>query len=433
MIEIFTIFLNFFFLFILFLFPLNFIKKNNLFFLNNFNFFDLICLNILFQFTIYLCLSFFYVKIDLIIRFIFIISLIFILFNTYKKNFIFKKNNLLIWSIALFSLIVLCNFFSIANNFKLQWDAIAHWFWKTQNFYQNGNLENLRNLPYSFYPHLGTLLWGNFWKLSYLDYEYTGRFFYSYIYLAAIFSIIYSIKSKYFFIISSALCYLIYDPYNLGGYQDFLVFYFITYSARLFFLLKFNKINNKIFFSFFLLIINLLVWSKQEGLIYSVILYLTYILSFKSEAKDKFLLLIYILIIFFLFFFLGSIFKNSSFFHEPIVNSFYKLKNIKIFIESFFLISLHLIKSLIQHPITMMSIVPLFYIIIFKKIKFIDINYIFIFFILNIILIFGIFFHSQFSLQSLLGPVMSRLILQTSGFYLLGFVYLFNINIKYEK
>lgn len=433
MIEILTVFLNFFFLFILFLFPLNFIKKNNLVLLENFNFFDLICLNILLQFTIYLGLSFFNVKIDLIIKFIFIISLIFILFNLYKKNFIFRKNNLLLLSIALFSLIVLCNFFSIANNFKLQWDAIAHWFWKTQNFYQNGDLENLRNLPYSFYPHLGTLLWGNFWKLSYLDYEYMGRLYYCYIYLAAIFSIIYSIKSKYFFIIISALCYLIYDPYNLGGYQDFLVFYFITFSARLFFLLKFNKINNKFFFSFFLLIINLLVWSKQEGLIYSVLLYLTYILSFRSKAKYKLLLLLYMLTIFFLYLYLGSLFKNSSFFHEPIVNDFYKLKNIKIFIESFLLISLHLIKSLIQHPITIMSITLLFLLIIFKKIKLIDINYIFIFFISNVILIYGIFLHSQFSLQSLLGPVMSRLILQTTGFYLLGFVYFFNTNIKYEK
>lgn len=433
MIEILTVFLNFFFLFILFLFPLNFIKKDNLIFLKNFNFFDLICLNILLQFTIYLGLSFFYEKIDLIIRSFFSISLIFIVFFFLKKNFSFKKNNLLLLSVSLFSLIVLCNFFSIANNFKLQWDAIAHWFWKTQNFYQNGNLENLRNLPYSFYPHLGTLLWGNFWKLSYLDYEYMGRFYYCYIYLAAIFSIIYSIKSKYFFIISTVLCYLIYDPYNLGGYQDFLIFYFITFSARLFYLLKFNKINNKFFFSFFLLIINLLVWSKQEGLIYSVVLYLTYVLSFKSKAKDKFLLLIYILIIFSLYFFLGSLFKNSSFFHEPIVNSLYKLNNIKIFIESLLLISLHLIKSLIQHPMTILSIASLSFLIISKKIKFIDINYIFIFFISNVILIYGIFFHSQFSLQSLLGPVMSRLILQTSGFYLLGFVYFFNTNIKYER
>ena len=111
----------------------------------------------------------------------------------------------------------------------------------------------------------------------------------------------------------------------------------------------------------------------------------------------------------------------------------YELFTGKIFIESLLLISLHLIKSLIQHPITILSIASLFFLIISKKIKFIDINYISIFFISNVILIYGIFFHSQFSLQSLLGPVMSRLILQTSGFYLLGFVYFFNTNIKYER
>jgi hypothetical protein len=265
MVEIFSVFFNFFFLSILFLFP-SFFLVNKLSILRNLSFFDLLSVNILFQFTVYLIFSFFCSDIRILITFFFVISL-FYLFIFFYRNKDIKINKRLILIILLFSIIVLCNFFSVANNFKLQWDAIAHWFWKTQNFYQNGNINELSHLPYPFYPHLGTFLWANFWKLSLLNHEYLGRLYYSYIYIVSIFAVLQPIKSKYFLILISSLCYLIFDSYALGGYQEFLVFFFITFIARLFYLLKEKKINNIFFLLLFLLAINLLIWSKQEGVV----------------------------------------------------------------------------------------------------------------------------------------------------------------------
>ena len=45
------------------------------------------------------------------------------------------------------------------------------------------NFSNLSNVPgVVAYPHLGTYGWGLLWKNSLVDYEYTGRIFYIYIY-----------------------------------------------------------------------------------------------------------------------------------------------------------------------------------------------------------------------------------------------------------
>ena len=392
----------------------------------------MLSVNIIFQFTIYLLSSFFFSNISILIIIVFIISLLSFLFSCYlNRNF--KINNKLVLSILLFAIIVLCNFFFIANNFKLQWDAIAHWFWKTQNFYQNGSLEELSYLPYPFYPHLGTYLWANFWNLSLLNQEYMGRLYYAYIYIVSIFSILQPVKSKYFFILISLLCYLIFDSYVLGGYQEYLVFFFITFIGRLFFLLKEEKINEIFFISFFLLAMNLLIWSKQEGVVYSLLLFLTYIFSFKTEFKNKVLIFFFLSLIIFFYFYLNFLFKQNIFFKEAIINSFYKFKNFNIFIDSFFLISLHIFISLIEYPTTIISIFLLLMLLFTKKLNFLNINYILLFLCFNIILIYAVFFHTQYSLETMLGPVLGRLILQTSGFYLLGFVFFFNTNYKNEK
>ena len=430
--ELFLIFSQFFFLFFLFLFPFHFIKKE-ITFLNNLNFYDLICLNILIQFNIYLILSFFFSDIGLLIYFLFILSLIFSLYLFFKNKFFYKKNYYLILSILLFLLIVLCNYFAIANNFKLQWDAVAHWFWKVQNFYQGGDIKNLKELPYPFYPHLGTFLWANFWNLFNSPHEYLGRFYYSYIYLSAVFSILYSIKSKYFLLISCAISYLVFDGFALGGYQEFLVFFLITYIARLFFLLQEKKVNVYFFLILFISVLNLLIWSKQEGIIYSFVLFIVFLLSFKSVLRVKIILTVSLLLISFIYFYLNFLFKESFFFHEPIINNFERLKNFKIFSDSLILISLHIIKGMIQHVVIILSMITWVIVKIIKKESFLKYDFVVIFFIFNIILIYAIFFQTKYSLEGMLGPVMGRLLLQTSGFYLVNFIYFFDLNKKNEK
>jgi hypothetical protein len=70
---------------------------------------------------------------------------------------------------------------------------------------------------------------------------------------------------------------------------------------------------------------------------------------------------------------------------------------------------------------------------IIKKESFLKYDFVVIFFIFNIILIYAIFFQTKYSLEGMLGPVMGRLLLQTSGFYLVNFIYFFDLNKKNEK
>jgi|694.fasta_scaffold56770_5 hypothetical protein len=430
--EIFFTFYQLFFIFILFLFPFHFIKEKFRF-LKIYNFFDLICLNIIIQFTLYLILSFFIPNISLLINLIGIFSLILFSVNFSKIKLLIKNNYLLLLLIIVFLILVLCNFFYIASYFRLQWDGVAHWFWKVQSFHQGENLGNFQNLPHPAYPHLGTFLWANFWNVSFVDYEYFGRFYYAYIYLAAVFSILYPIKSKYLIIIISLVSFLIFDGFLLGGYQEFLIFFFITFSARLFYLLKYHNylINNFLFF--FILTLNLLIWSKQEGILYACILSFVYLICFKTHLIKKITLLSFLLIFIALYFYLNIIIKNSGFFHEPVTNNFERLRDFNLFIDSFIYISLHLIKSLISRPIIILSLFFLCYYKFLRKESFFKLDFYTLFFIFNIFLIYGIFFHTRYALTSMVPQVLGRLLLQTSGFYLISFVFLFNYFSKNEK
>jgi hypothetical protein len=430
--EIFFTFYQLFFIFILFLFPFHFIKEKFRF-LKIYNFFDLICLNIIIQFTLYLILSFFIPNISLLINLIGIFSLILLSVNFSKIKLLIKNNYFLLLLIIVFLILVLCNFFYIASYFRLQWDGVAHWFWKVQSFHQGANLGNFQNLPHPAYPHLGTFLWANFWNVSFVDYEYFGRFYYAYIYLAAVFSILYPIKSKYLIIIISLVSFLIFDGFLLGGYQEFLIFFFITFSARLFYLLKYHNylINNFLFF--FILTLNLLIWSKQEGILYACILSFVYLICFKTHLIKKITLLSFLLIFIALYFYLNIIFKNSGFFHEPVTNNFERLRDFNLFIDSFIYISLHLIKSLISRPIIILSLFFLCYYKFLRKESFFKLDFYTLFFIFNIFLIYGIFFHTRYALTSMVPQVLGRFLLQTSGFYLISFVFLFNYFSKNEK
>ena len=430
--EILFIFYQFFFLLILFFFPFHFLK-NNLVFLKDLNFYDLICINIITQFTLYLLLSFFFSNISQLLLGIFSLSFILLFFFGVKNYYKIRNNIFLLLSVFLFFIIVICNFVTIAYSVRLEWDAIAHWYWKVQNFYQGGKLENFKNLPYPFYPHLGTYLWSNFLRISYLDYEYFGRLYYAFVYIVSIFSITYSINKNYFILVTCVVSFLIFDLFALGGYQEFLVFFFVAFISKLFFLLSEKKISNNFFITFFLLILNLLIWTKQEGIIYAFIFYFISITVLKFKLRKILFLSFSLFFLTFIYFYLNNLLKSSGFFHEPLVNDFKKFKDFYLFFESFVYISYNLIISLIQRPVILLSI-PLYFILMYKQKKnYFKLNFINLFFILNIFLVYGIFFHTGYPLELVVPQVLDRLLLQTSGFYLIVLIYYFNFISKNEK
>jgi len=246
MVELFGITIQFFILHLFFSTPLNLInyKKLNLKF--SLNYFDIIFCNIIFHIFILLIISFY--KINLLAYFLIILT------TSLITNFIFFKKNILkninIYGI-IFPVICLSIFFDIAYQAILGWDGLAHWFWKTNNFYQNQDIGNFKNIPFPQYPHLGTFLWSFFWKNSLFNYEYIGRLFIPYIYIIALCSVCADIKNKLFGILFLLLLISAsYDIFLFSGYQEYITFAYICFLSKLVFLDKKNN-QDKLFCYFY--------------------------------------------------------------------------------------------------------------------------------------------------------------------------------------
>ena len=228
MIEVLSIFFQFFIFLIIFSFPFttkilnnNFSQKQNFF-----NFVDAHSINIIF--FIYICLiaSFLNFDLKLFFKIYFLLSIIFILFN--YKNSILKFNNDLFKIFLVFLLINISIFFYIAQNLKLGWDGL-HWIEKAFIFFNNENIQKLPEVSiHSHYPHLGIYLWAFFWKNSFSELEYFGRFFYVYFYAVSIFLIVNSLKLKNKVLELSIILFFIlvtFDPNLFAGYQEYLIFH----------------------------------------------------------------------------------------------------------------------------------------------------------------------------------------------------------------
>ena len=161
-------------------------------------------------------------------------------------------------------------FLTLAAYPKLQWDGLAHWVFKAKLFFDGGNYFDFKNnIPFSYYPHLGTFIWGYFWKNSFIEYEYFGRCVYAFLYLLTLF-----LTASYFFdknktlnkqiLLTIFLIVISIDFFLFGGYQEYLLFFFFSILG-LFTILHLQ--NPKANFTLILIIVNLnlICWSKQEG------------------------------------------------------------------------------------------------------------------------------------------------------------------------
>ena len=253
----------------------------------SFNVFDVFMLNGIIIFNILLFLSF--LNFDLqIIFYIFIITFIFFLFLNFKDwlNSIINHKFLFIF----FSLICILLFLNLAENLKFEWDGIAHWFFKTKSFYEGYGIENIQNLPASQYPHLGTYIWAFFWKNSLIEYEYLGRFVYIFFFILSIFvaSNLFEIKNKVIYcLIVILLLVLTYDSYLLGGYQEYLLFSFGVILSKLI-INSLNKNQSNYIMALILLNGNLLMWFKDEGLFYFIIIISMYTFYQKKNLISYF-------------------------------------------------------------------------------------------------------------------------------------------------
>ena len=435
MIEIISIFFSIVILLLISSFPVPLTSINRIKYLN---IYDILLVNIAIHSNVFLILSFFPLNTN-VVFFIYITLSIFFFVLLRKLNFIYFKYNFL--TIFFFITSLYCIFINIAQSAILSWDGAAHWFYKAQNFFQETEYKNLINLPFNYYPHLGSYIWAFFWKNSLIQIEYYGRFFFVFLLLSCCFSLGQQLNKKFSnfdkILISLLLTYLSTNFFLFGGYQEYFLFFVFFTFGRFFLLYQSNQkfIKKKYLIILILLTLNLLLWIKQEGFFYFFILNAVFLFHAKSHLYIKFIYFLFSLFLVFIFVKIKIFFFSNVTFNENVnINELFKSLFLLIteylynysFYEIFYkilVITKYILLSFIKHPTWI--IIILASIILHSKYKFFKNNFFFIsYFFLHIALIY--FVYLKHNDASLIPLTLSRLIFPITGLYIFLIVILLN-------
>ena len=434
MIEFILIILQFFVLSLLFLFPITPHINDRYLGKYNFDIYNILTINIILNLNIYLIISIFISDIKSLFFINIGLALFFIFINLKKNTLYFKSID---WRLLFLFFIINISFFtSLAEDPKLNWDGVVQWLPKASTYFQGLGFTNVG--AYS-YPHLGGFLWGYFWKNSILEMEYAGRFFYIFFYVLSVFSLINILKHKKklnFLTITIFVIFIIsitYDKFLFGGYQDTLLFSLIIIASNLLYLINIKKYQS--FFTYFLFFLSAFIccWIKQEGLIYFTFLTLILIL-FEKSTKNKIVFLIFTLILLINYFLLRNYLIGEIQFDQKLDFKIFKLLDFNFVINILSSLIFNMIAAMLKYPIWLLILFFIF-ISLFTKKYLHEMRYIYFFLVLNLIFIFFIIFYSCLNLNfetcSLIMRVsMDRILYQSSGFYLVWIIYLFN-NLKF--
>jgi hypothetical protein len=186
----------------------------------------------------------------------------------------------------------------------------------------------------------------------------------------------------------------------------------------------------------------LLSWIKQEGFFWFILLML--VLIFVQETKMKKLLHLFnLLLLVFVFFTIKFIFYESasfayqSFNLKTLIPFFLSAEMFQIFID----ITYYILVSFLKYPIWIL-IIMFFLIIGFNKNNLRSFKYFYLFFFLNIIFLYALMFHAYLVKASIneistfylvLKVSLDRIVLQSSGFYILLMILILNKAIFRKK
>ena len=422
MIEVAAVFLQLIIFLLVFSFPfnpviLNKILDSKIYFIG---IFDTLLINAVVILNFLIIASFLNLESRYVFYILIITSIFFNIFS-FKKWFEYLASESLF--IIFFLILCICIFFSLSNSLKFEWDGIAHWFFKTKLFYDGHAIENIKDLPAPMYPHLGTYLWAFFWKNSILEYEYLGRLIYPFIYILSIFSICCSVSNNKNFnklLLLPIILFMViltYDEYLFGGYQEYLLFSLIALMSKLIL----NMIDNNLpsFKQLFILIFtgNLLIYCKDEGLIYLVIIFLIFQFFLKANLNKIVIIFSLIISISIQFYLEKNIIKVYGF-QEPIKFDFNTILNVKFLIINSILILKYILISFLKYPLWIIIFVST-YILVKENYSKKKISLLF----LLISAIFSFYFllytiHPSSS-EFLMKVTLDRLIFQTSGFFMI--------------
>ena len=416
------------------LFPLNIKSYQKIFYVQNNFMYDFLFLNLLINFVMMFLISFTNLNFFYYFFFIITFSLIFNVINYFKNtNFKFKTFKKLNFLLFIFFNLIL--FVYIAKNPTLSWDGVENWYYKAQNFFYNDNFFNLKDTKgFTYYPHFGTFLWGFFWKNSLLQYEYSGRLIYIFVFLLSIFSVCDLIKNKNNLkIITIFVIVLIcFDVFLFMGYQEVLIFSFLIFASKnLYYYLQEQK---KVFLIIAFVCLNFVPWIKNEGYLFLIIFNLSMLFIIKQFKKKNEILFFALLSILMLtakqLIFLN--FQDSNMLHE---GKFYlpNLIEILFFIKSLFF---GFVVAIMKYKIWLFIFYSFY--IFYKKINFkgelkslikiLQINLI-LFFILVVAIYISVIDHHYYDLHWWIDNSLDRIIYQISGLFIIMIPLLIN-NLK---
>ena len=417
MIESFQIIIAFFCFAILTIVPFNIFNSKKIFH-TNYNILDLASFYLIINCTVLLFFSILPITLKDYNLFFYIV-LVTIFFYSYVLKFKninnFKDYYL---QLILFFLVFFIVSIDVASKLYLGWDAKYFYYIKALFFVEGQNFYDLNKFEHIYHPHLGSFLWAFYWEFLPSKLEYIGRLFYVFIACFSIFYVChkdlkYSLISNIIFI---SLMLLFYKYERFSGLQEILIFSFLVITSK--FYAKILNINNKYFIIFSILLCNLLIWTKAEGMVYAIIMIMLLNLNNKIFFKEKIYINLSFLFIFFLKYLIYEISNNvmldtagSPYFINYFLDLnyqfiIYKLKFIMPYLAYYILNNIFFISGIL-----------ILLILNFQKKKDAYIKIINFYFILNIMFIIRAYLFRDMEIEYSIRTTMERVIFTSSGFY----------------
>ncbi|MDB4082168.1 hypothetical protein N9500_04520 [Candidatus Pelagibacter sp.] len=417
-------------LFIIFIFNFSIYEVTKKIKIKYFNLFDSMSVNIILLLNILLFLS----LINITLNYLFLIVLLCTIFS-FIKNFNTKIYDIIKNKIFIISLLILSFIISIdlASTIDLGWDAKIFGFFKTLNFYQQNDVQNLKNLNVRDYPHLGGLLWALYWKFPFNYNEYFGRISYILIYLVSIFTFYFDLKLNklHKIILIFLTIFLSYEYSLVSGLQEILVFSLILIATKFVYLIfhekNLNNQNNLIFY--ILLITNAVCWIKNEGLILMLIFnFSLFLIDIRKNIKIRLAIgSLLIIAVRALYLFNQEINFESSEFENTF--SLTGLSLVEIFNDLKIMI-FYMGVYCLEIPIYLFFI-PMIIWLFFYKNKNNDIfRFIILFGIINFLFLIFAFLFNMTDVEWAARVSLKRVMFESAGFYLLPLLLIINPNKK---
>lgn len=425
MTEIFKIAIIFFVLVVFFIGPLNiFDKTNKELRINVLNY------NFIINFNILLFLSLISLPIknyQLIYITILLLTFFYTLLVSKISYFHLIKKNIINFSIIYFSFFIIA--INISSNLNFGWDAKYFYYIKSLFFFEGLGLNELREFEHNkWHPHFGSYLWAFFWSLPFMEIEYFGRLSYVFIFCFSIYFITKIPNNNY----HSVLLYLVilillfkYDRFS--GLQEILIFSYLSIASKILYDLE----NKKKILDLIMLILitNLIMWIKAEGIVFSLIILTIFLFNNKVIVKEK----VFIFLSFMIFVSLkynvyllydlelnAQPYNFESFFSLSIENLYYRFEKILIYLGYYSLIN----------PIFLIGVILTILLNFLNNDKILTKNFN-IYFILNTLFIFSAYLLRDLEIVYSLKTTLERIVFTSSGFYV--YLIIIFINKKFKK